>query len=256
MAVASHRTAPVRSQIHIAEWACEFAGTAAQLFVGFSVVVLVSGHRSPLHIASPNLRFAAIGLTFGLLAALVAVSPLGRRSGAHLNPAVTLGFWLRGQVHRHDLAGYAGGQALGALAATAAFVGVWGSGASEVNDAVTVPAPAVGALGAVLIESGLTAALLCVLFAFLSSPRLARWTPLAAVGALTVLIWAAARLTGASFNPARSLAPAIVAGQFGSLWIYLVAPPLGAAVAATAFGMVPERRAPTPKLCGEGRLLR
>jgi len=68
-----------------------------------------------------------------------------------------------------------------------------GSGADEVNGAVTTPAPGVGALGAVAIETALTAVLLGVLIAFLSSARSARWTPLAAVGALTVLIWAAAR---------------------------------------------------------------
>src|SRR4051795_11508722 len=195
-----------RGRLHVAEWACEFAGTATQLLRGFAVVALVAGQTSPPRILSPDLRFATIGLTFGILAALVAISPLGRRSGAHLNPAVTLGFWLRGHVHRHDLAAYAASQALGALVATGAFVLLWGQGAAEVNDAVTMPAPSVGALGAVAIESALTAILLGVLFAFLSSARSARWTPLAAVGVLTVLIWAAARLTGASFNPARSLA--------------------------------------------------
>jgi aquaporin Z len=242
-----------RGRLHVAEWACEFAGTATQLFVGFSVVALVSDQTSPTRILSPDLRFATIGLTFGILAALVAISPLGRRSGAHLNPAVTLGFWLRGHVHRHDLVAYAASQALGALVATGAFVLLWGRGAAEVNDAVTMPAPSVGALGAVAIESALTAILLGVLFAFLSSARFARWTPLGAVGALTVLIWAAARLTGASFNPARSLAPAIVAGHFGSLWIYLIAPPLGAAIAATGFGaLVPRRPMLTLKMCGEG----
>lgn len=243
---------PDRRSVHVVECLCEFAGTAIQLGVGFSVVALVSDRTSPARISAPDLRFAIIGLTFGILAALVAISPLGRRSGAHLNPAVTLGFWLRGHVHRHDLAAYAASQALGALVATGAFVSLWGSGAAEVNDAVTMPAASVGALGAVAIESALTAVLLGVLFAFLSSARLARWTPLAAVGALTVLIWAAARLTGASFNPARSLAPAIVAGEFGGLWIYLLAPPLGAVIAAAAFGaLMPRQPMLTPKLCGE-----
>jgi len=243
---------PDRRSVHVVECLCEFAGTAIQLGVGFSVVALVSDRTSPARISAPDLRFAIIGLTFGILAALVAISPIGRRSGAHLNPAVTLGFWLRGQVHRHDLAAYAASQALGALVATSAFVSLWGSGAAEVNDAVTMPAASVGALGAVAIESALTAVLLGVLFAFLSSARLARWTPLAAVGALTVLIWAAARLTGASFNPARSLAPAIVAGEFGGLWIYLLAPPLGAVIAAAAFGaLMPRQPMLTPKLCGE-----
>src|SRR3954449_4859562 len=94
---------------------CEFAGTAAQLFLGFSVVALVSDRASPTRISAPDLRFATVGLAFGILAALVAISPIGRRSGAHLNPAVTLGFCVRGLVCGRDLAGYALSQALGAL---------------------------------------------------------------------------------------------------------------------------------------------
>src|SRR4051812_47113331 len=236
----------------LAECSCEFAGTATQLFLGFSVVALVSDRASPTRISAPDLRFAAIGLTFGILAALVAISPIGRRSGAHLNPAVTLGFCVRGLVCRRDLAGYALSQALGALVATVAFVGLWGAGADEVHGAVTTPSPAIGALGAVAIEAALTGVLLGVLMGFLSSARSARWTPLAAVPALTLLIWAAARLTGASFNPARSLAPAVVARQFGALWIYLIAPPLGAAGAALLLRLLlPARPMLTPKLCGE-----
>src|SRR4051794_35652706 len=160
----------------IVECSCEFVGTATQLFVGFSVVALVSDRASPMRIAGPDLRFATIGLTFGVLAALVAISPIGRRSGAHLNPAVTLGFCVRGLVCRRDLAGYALGQGLGALAATLAFVGLWGTGADEVHGGVTTPSPAIGDLGAVAIEAALTAVLLGVLMGFLSSARSARWT--------------------------------------------------------------------------------
>ena len=237
----------------LAAWAAELAGTAVQLGVGFSVVALVTDPSSPLAIAPADLRLALVGLTFGVLAALVAVSPAGRRSGAHLNPAVTLAFWLRGRVRPGDLAGYAAGQTAGALVATAGFVALLGRHARAIGDAVTMPAPSVGALGGAGIEAALTFALLAVLFATLSSPETARWTPLAAVGALTVLIWAGARLTGASLNPARSLAPAIVAGRFDALWVYVAGPVLGAALAALAFGvMLPARGPVTTKLCGSG----
>jgi aquaporin Z len=219
----------------VGAWAAEFAGTAFQLFSGFTVVALVSDHASAVGVRSDDLRLAIVGLTFGLLAAVVAVSPLGLRSGAHLNPAVTLAFWLRGRLAHRDLAGYAASQVLAALLATSLFVMLSGPRAAGIHDAVTMPGPAIGAAAAVAIEAGLTAALLVVLFAFLASPRMARWTPLAAAVVLALLIWGGARLTGASLNPARSLAPAIVAGDFSSLWIYLVGPPLGALVAAAAF---------------------
>jgi aquaporin Z len=239
-------------RLHVGEWAAELAGTAVQLGLGFPVVGLVGDPRSPLAIHDADARLALIGLTFGALAGVVAVSPVGRRSGAHLNPAVTLAFWLRGQLHPRDLAGYAAAQTAGALVATGAFVAAWGGHARAVGDAVTMPARSVGALGGVAIEAALTASLLVVLFGCLSSPRTARFTPLAAVGALTVLIWAGARLTGASLNPARSLAPALVAGRFDALWVYFAGPALGATVAALAFGAMAPRAPLTVKLCGSG----
>ncbi len=79
---------------------------------------------------------------------MVALSLLGRRSGAHLNPTVTIGFWLRGRVHYQDLAGDTIGQSLGALAAAALLRGVRGGWASRIAAAATVPtvsAPAAAA---------------------------------------------------------------------------------------------------------------
>ncbi len=86
---------------HWTEWGCELVGTAFQLFLGFSVVAVMEAPGAPGRhlIGSGGARLALIGVAFGLLAAVVATSPLGRRSGAHLNPAVTLGFFARGHTH-------------------------------------------------------------------------------------------------------------------------------------------------------------
>ena len=84
---------------HWPEWIAEAVGTATLFGIGFSVVAVLLSQRSPIADAVHGIRFLLVGVNFGVLSAAIAVSPLGRRSGAHLNPAVTLGFWLRGSVH-------------------------------------------------------------------------------------------------------------------------------------------------------------
>jgi aquaporin Z len=239
---------------HFAEWASELVGTFLMLFLGFCVVVILISPASPLRGDVPwsGLRFVTIGLTFGLLVAAVALSPLGRRSGAHLNPAVTFGFWLRGHIHLHDLAGYAIGQALGALAAAALLQGVWGSWASRIDDAATIPT--VSAPAAAGIECGLTAVLVLVVFAFLSSARTARWTPAAVAVVLPILVRIGAPYTGASMNPVRTLGPAVVSGNQRALWVFFVGPFAGAACAVLALTLLaPGRTTLTAKLFHDQR---
>jgi aquaporin Z len=245
---------PAVAGFHPLEWGAEFIGTAFQLSLGFMAVALLSVRDSPLYIQPLTPRLLAIGGVFGALAAAVATSPLGKRSGAHLNPAVTLGFFLRGHVHRHDLLGYMIAQVLGALAAAAIFTTAFGGWATEVHNAVTQPAAHISAAAAIGIEAGITGCLLFVIFNLLSSARTARWTPAVVVGVLALLILAGARYTGASMNPARSLGPATVADTWNFLWVYFIGPPLGAILAAIAFRVfLPERRTLTAKLFHDER---
>lgn len=139
---------------HPVEWLCEAGGTGFQLFFGFSAVALFESPYSPLHPDLPGwARFVVIGSCFGLLGAMVAVSPLGRCSGAHLNPSVTLGFVLRGHTSVRDATGFIAGQAVGALAAAALFAQVWGRWATSVDTARTAPeaGPPAGAVAAVAV---------------------------------------------------------------------------------------------------------
>lgn len=215
---------------HWGEWLAEAVGTAVLFGAGFIVVAALISPRSPIADAVRPIRFLLVGLNFGILSALITISPIGRRSGAHLNPAVTVAFWLRRDVHPHDLAGYLAAQFTGAVAGTVGFSLVAGAWAESIHHARTSSAP-VGALGGVAIEAGLTLGLLIAVFTCLARPRLMRWTPAILGLVLAGLIWVGSPLTGASLNPARSLAPALIEGNVDGIWIYFAGPVLGAALA-------------------------
>jgi len=100
---------PPQPGLHLVEWSCELLGTALLLLGGLSAVCLDFGPRSPLRGLGSSVRLLLTGLLFAGTGSLLAISPLGRRSGAHLNPVVTLAFWTQRKVHPHDLAGYVGG---------------------------------------------------------------------------------------------------------------------------------------------------
>jgi aquaporin Z len=164
---------------HWTEWASELVGTAFQLFLGFTLVALFEAPYAPGRVVIPSAgwRLVVIGACFEVLAAIVAISPVGKRSGAHLNPAVTFGFFLRKHTHLVDLTGYTVGQLGGALIAAAALQWVWDRWSGQIDNARTSPGPGTSAWEAVGIEAGLTMALLLVVFNMVSSPRTARWTP-------------------------------------------------------------------------------
>jgi aquaporin Z len=198
-------------------WAAEAVGTALLV----AVVLLAAAVTRDAGAA----RFLVLGALVAPVVAGIALSPLGRRSGAHLNPAVTLGFWARGRMAPRDVAGYVAAQLVGAVA------GAWladallpGAVVHAIGGAVTHPA--VPVLAAVALEAAMTLALLVVVFA--------GWSPAMIAPVLVALIWLGSPATGASFNPARSEGPALVSGDVGDLWIYLVAP----SAAALSLGAV------------------
>jgi aquaporin Z len=194
---------------------------------------LALGAGSPVAEALPGrgARFLVLGAIVAPCVALIAISPLGRLSGAHINPAVTLGFWVLGRVGLPDLAGYVAAQLLGGLVGAIAGRLLLPSRIEEsIGGAVTHPTVPVPA--AIALEAGMTALLLVFVLGFVSSERLARWTPLALIPLLTGLIWLGSPWTGASLNPARSEGPAVAFGDLLDLWLYIVAPALGALVVA------------------------
>jgi aquaporin Z len=201
-------------------WSAEALGTS----------LLVLGALSAAALGGPAVLTAALVAT---VVALLAASPLGRLSGAHLNPAVTLGFRVVGRVGDRDLAGYAAAQVLGALGGALLFRVAWGARATAIGDGVTHPRVPLGA--ALALEAAMTALLMATILAFACSPHRMRFTPLAIWPVLAVVVWAGSAPTGASLNPARSAGPALAAADLEGLWLYLVAPAAGAVAVAVAW---------------------
>lgn len=221
-------------------WVAEALGTALLVLAIVLAAALSLAPGAPLADAlpGPGARFLALGVLVAPVVGALAQSVVGRTSGAHLNPAVTLAFWVLGRIRRADLVGYIGAQLVGALVgAAAARVLIPRSTWESIGGSVTHPGVAVPA--AFALEFGMTALLLVVILAFGSSDRLARLTPLAIVPVLTAIIWLGSPWTGASINPARSEGPALAVGDFADLWLYLIAPSVAAVVVGLAWRVTP-----------------
>ncbi|HEX9517891.1 MAG TPA: aquaporin [Streptosporangiaceae bacterium] len=218
---------------HWTEWWAELTGTAVLLFA--IVTARYWAIRGGPPWSDPAITIAIIGMAAGLAVLGVAVSPLGRRSGAHLNPAVTIGLWLQKVTSRADLAGYCTAQIAGGIAGVVA-ARAWGAQVARppVHWAVIAPAAWMPPAAAAGIEAAATSVQLLLLYAALASSRHHQWAPHVACCMLTVFIIAVAPLSGGGFSPVRGLAPDLMAGTYPALWIYFVGPVVGSAAAAAA----------------------
>ena len=240
---------------HWLPWLCELAGTAILLLGGLSAVFLDFGPASPVaaHLPSTSARLLLTGLLFAGTGSLVAVSPLGRVSGAHLNPVITLAFWTQGKVHPHDVVGYIVGQLLGAVGAAFLLALLWGPTAEALRDGVTQPGRGLSGPEAAAVEAVMTASLVLLVFLMTSSRRTARWTPFGTWVLVAALVWQGAPYTGTSLNPARSLGPALVASQWSSFWVYVVGPLAGGLLAVAVFALFRDTQVLTAKLFHDER---
>ena len=150
-----------------------------------------------------------LGLLLGGVGWLVAASPPGKLSGAHANPAVSLGFVLLGKMHPRDLWGYWAGQTIGAGIGGLLGSAVFGLSAKQVRDGSLHPGPSVGPMAVFYGEVGATFALTYVVFTFVSHHKLARWTPAAAMVMVGALVWLDGNYSGAGMNPARWFGPCL-----------------------------------------------
>ncbi len=198
------------------KYGAECLGTFALVFAGTGAIVIDETSGGAV-------THVGIALTFGLIV-LAMIYTLGDISGAHLNPAVTLGFFGARRLPAREVAPYIASQCAGALAASAILRLLFPQNA---NLGSTFPAgPAIQSF---VLELILTAMLMFVILGVSTGAAEKGITAGIVVGAVIALeAMFAGPICGASMNPARSLGPAMISGHAQSLWIYLIAPVLGA----------------------------
>jgi MIP family channel proteins len=211
----------------------ELVGTFILVFGGTAVAV---GAILARPTAGPAYDSLAVALAFGLALAAV-VAAIGHVSGAHVNPAVTLGMAAAGKFPWNYTPVYIGAQLVGAvLGALATWLTFGGPARSEAKLAATYPAQGVGDLQAFIVEILITFILVFVVMAVATDERApAAIAPIAVGFALAVGVFIAGPVTGGSVNPARSLGPMIVAGDLTSVWLYVLGPIIGGVLGAVLY---------------------
>ena len=212
----------------------ELLGTFLFFAIGLSSVQAVGA----LGAAAPLLVVVPLAFGLGLLAAIFA---FGHISGGHFNPAVTIAMVVDGRTTTTDAVGYIVAQVIGAIGAAALVLVLWSQAA--VAGTITAPGSGFTDIQALILETVLTAIFLLVILS--STKHASTHAALAIPLTLVAIHLAAVPFTGASVNPARSIGPALIGGDLSKLWIYLVAPILGAIIGALVYRAIntePESR--------------
>ena len=202
----------------------------------FAVLLEYPGSPVRMSLSNTDLRRLLGGIAMGVTAALLIYSPLGQRSGAHMNPATTVTFCRLGKVAPWDAVFYVLSQFFGGVAGTfLAFLALGHALAHEdVNFAITHPGMR-GVAIAFVAEALITFLMMTVILNVSNSRKYARFTGLAAGMMVTLFITFEAPFSGMSMNPARSFASDLVGMQWQSIWIYFTAPLIGMLAAAEVF---------------------
>ena len=217
----------------------EFVGTFALIFIGAGAGALGIG--------------GLVGVAFAHGLVIVAFAyAYGHISGTHLNPAVTIGLLVGGQIEAVRAVGYIVVQVLGGIAGAMALRFIGGGAGADAGLGATVLADAlpigqaiitITPAAGVLVEAILTFFLVNTIFNAAVSGKAGNMAGLAIGMTLIFCILMGGPLTGASLNPARTLGPAVVTGNYADLWVYLVGPVAGAVVAALLYrgALAPEK---------------
>jgi MIP family channel proteins len=209
----------------------EFIGTFAFVFIGAGAAAVVGDGVGLAGIA-------AIAFAHGLTI-LVFAFAYGSVSGAHMNPAVTVGVLAAGAMRPGDALGYIASQLLGGIAGALLLGAVLGGTATGLGTPHLAHDLALGAARVTItptagfvIEAVLAFFLVTAVLSTAVAGRAGNLAPFAIGMTLTLNIIMGGALTGAAFNPARALGPMVATASFDNAWLYMVAPLLGAIVAA------------------------
>jgi len=211
------------------KYGAEILGTFALVFAGTGAIVIDQ-------ISGGAITHVGVALTFGLIV-LAMIYTVGDISGAHLNPAVTLGFWAARRMPGREVLPYIASQIAGAIFASGLLRFLFPE-----NRLLGATLPAGSDMQSFVLETVLTFYLMLTILNVSTGSKEKGVTAGIAIGSVIALeAMFAGPICGASMNPARSLAPALVSGHFEHLWIYLIAPPLGAFAAMLACRCVREK---------------
>ncbi len=200
----------------------EFLGTFCMVFAGTAAIVVND-------LSGGMVTHVGVALVFGLIVA-AAIYSFGDISGAHINPAVTLGFWIARRLPGAEVLPYWAAQFLGAITASLC---VWLVLGNHADLGATIPTGT--ALQSFLMEVLLTFILMLTIISVATGAKeKGIMTGVAVGGVVALAALFAGPISGASMNPARSLGPALIGANMAEIWLYLSAPPLGAAVAILA----------------------
>jgi MIP family channel proteins len=206
----------------------ELFGTFALVFAGTGAIVISD-------VSGGSVSHVGVALTFGLVV-MAMIYALGDISGAHLNPAVTIGFYLARRMEGNLVLPYIVSQCLGGLAASLLLHGLF---PSHRTLGATIPAGPL--MQSFVLEIVLSCILMFVILAVSTGSKEKGITAGIAIGAIVGLeALFAGPISGASMNPSRSLAPALVSGNLDQVWIYLLAPVLGVGLAIVGCRCVQE----------------
>lgn len=193
---------------------------------------------SSLHHAIPNsfVRLCLMGLAMGVTATLLIYSPMGKLSGAHMNPALTFSFVRLDKIKMVDAVYYSVFQCLGGIAAVYLMSVVLGDAfaSPEVNYVVTVPGK-LGIFMAFIAELIIAYGMMTMVLTTSNHPRLSKYTGVIAGFFVMSYVILTGPISGFSMNPARTIASAVPAMQYTSFWIYMTAPFIGMFSAAEVF---------------------
>ncbi len=230
-------TSALPRQLPLARAADEFVLTTVLLFLAVTVVRWLRDPGSALYIANLNVALAVIAVLSATILVALIFTPLGKRSGGHMNPAVSVALWVMHAFPGRSVPPYVLAQLAGSAAGAALARLVWGS-------AVSLPQVAFGAIrpaatwqpaAVFLAEMGGMTGVILIVGCIMAHPAYMCLVPYAIGLSVGLVIAFLGPLSGGSINTVRQFGPAALSGQTTDLWIYLTAPILGAALAAAIY---------------------
>ncbi|MFJ5646139.1 MIP/aquaporin family protein [Streptomyces sp. NPDC093223] len=223
----------------------EFVLTGIQMFCLVTAVRWFLAPSSPLAISGAQPALAVIAVVMAAVLFCLIRSPWGRRSGAHMNPALSLALWLMGAFPGRAVVRYAAAQMAGSLAGTALAGFVWRDAVrrAPVDFAVVRPAEGWQAPTVFAVEVASLVVVTLLVGFFLAHPQAATKLPYTLTVVTALIVASLGPRTGASNNPARQFGPAVLSGDFTNLAVYLVAPVLGGIIGAGIHRLLVRRMA-------------